>query len=135
MHTFFLGINQFCLCAKYDFSTFKKIMPFCEVFGLDRRRFWKNNLYWNYQCLLNACKYVYESMFCYICMQTSRPITIVLVLFVNQSHALGFFFPSKSWLAINLALRLNVMYCCRVILGVEQSFSVAKPPLLRLNFS
>ena len=25
--------------------------------------------------------------------------------------------------------------CCRVILGVEQSFSVAKPPLLRLNFS
>ena len=84
-------------------------MPFCEVFGLDRRRFWKNNLYCNYQCLLNACKYIHELMFCYI-LQTSRPTKIVLVLFLNQSHVLWFFFPSKHWLAINLAFRLNVIY-------------------------
>ena len=84
-------------------------MPFCEVFGLDRRRFWKYNLYWNYQCLLNVCEYVHESMFCYI-LQTSHPIKIVLVLFFDQSYVLWFFFPSKYWLAINLAFRLNVIY-------------------------
>ena len=48
-------------------------------------------------------------MFCYI-MQTSRRIRIVLVLFLNQSHVLWFFFPLKYWLAIKLAFRLNVIY-------------------------
>ena len=89
-------------------------MPFCEVFGLDRRRFWKNNLYWNYQCLLNAGKYVHESMFCYI-LQTSCRIRIVLVLFLNQSHVLWFFLPSKYWLAIKLVIRLNVIYIKHVL--------------------
>ena len=90
-------------------NTFKKIMPFCVVFGLDRRRFWKKNLYWNYQCLLNVCKYVYESMFSDI-LQTSCPIKIVLVMFVNQSHALGCFLPSKSCLGTNLAPWHNVTF-------------------------
>ena len=87
-------MNQFHFYAKFDFSTFKKIMPFCEVFGLDRRRFEKKSI------LKLSVFAEHASMFmsqCFVIFaDLSRPIKIVLVLSVNQSHALGFFFPSKS---------------------------------------